>query len=176
MRSDYLATDALAALLWAMQPANALAAEVALATGWRIDDVLHLKTEQLNHAAQLKRPRLRVLEKKTGKPSSRYISRPLLERMRKQAGRRWCFEGARDWRKPRTRQAVYYDLKKAAAKFGLPQNISPHTLRKNYAVYLRHNGKTVGQVQRTLNHSNAMTTMLYMYADKLTEQKKNPGA
>ena len=99
-------------------------------------------------------------------------SRPLLERMRQQAGRRWCFEGARDWRKPRTRQAVYYDLKKAAAKFGLPQNISPHTLRKNYAVYLRHKGKTVGQVQRTLNHSNAMTTMLYMYADKLTEQKK----
>ena len=71
---------------------------------------------------------------------------------------------------------MYYDLKKAAAKSGLPQIISPLTLRNNYAVDLRLMGKTVGQVQRTLNHSNAMTTMLYMYADKLTEQKKNPGA
>lgn len=151
-----------------MQPSNRLACEVALETGWRIDDVLLLKTIDITKALKMKRPALTIIEKKTGKRSRKYINRSLLERLMEISGRVYIFEGRDDYRKHRTRQAVYLDIKRVAKKFNIKVNFSPHTLRKNYAVYLKRQGKSLAEIQQAMNHDNQLTTMLYALSDELT--------
>lgn len=170
IRSDFLETDALSALLWSLTPDNKVVCEVALATGWRIDDVLELKYEQVQRARQMKRHGITITERKTGKKSTRYFSKQMLAKMEIVHGRYWVFEGARDWRKHRTRQAVFLDLKRAAKRFNVRLNLSPHSLRKNYAVYLRRQGKSLPEIQKQLNHDSLTTTLLYALADELTEK------
>lgn len=45
------------------------------------------------------------------------------------------------------------------------RQISPHSLRKAYAVQRRKNGWTLEQVRADLGHESANTTMLYYFAD-----------
>lgn len=170
MRSDFMETDALAALLWSLTPENKVVCEVALATGWRIEDVLELTWEQVQRARQKNRHPITITEKKTGKRCTRFFSAKLLTKLEIVHGRHWVFEGARDWRKHRTRQAVFLDLKRAAKRFNVRLNLSPHSLRKNYAVYLRRQGKSLQEIQKQLNHDSLTTTLLYALADELTQR------
>ena len=159
-------------MIWALQPANKLVCEVALQTGWRIADILSLTTEQLQKASHKKRCSVTITEQKTGKRSTRILPRDLCDRLIEQSGRLYVFEGRDDYRKHRTRQAVYMDLKAVAKKFKLNINLSPHSLRKNYAVYLRHNGYSLEDIQKKLNHFSIGTTMLYAMADEMTLKYK----
>lgn len=159
-------------MLWALQPPNKLVCEVALQTGWRIDDILSLTTEQLQKALKKKRCSVTITEQKTGKRSNRILPRDLCERLVEQAGRLYVFEGRDDYRKHRTRQAVYMDLKAVAKKFHIKINLSPHSLRKNYAVYLRQQGYSLEQIQKKLNHFSIGTTMIYAMADEMTSKYK----
>lgn len=170
MRSDYIKTDEIGALLWALREPNSLVCELVLQTGWRIDDVLSLKRCELDRALALKRPTLTITEKKTGKRSRKSVPRSLLLRCRRQAGAVFVFEGRDSVEKHRTRQAVYYDLKKTAKKFGVKVNISPHSLRKNYAVYM-YNHYGFERVKRELNHENDFVTMIYAFADQMAKKK-----
>lgn len=163
-------TDALAAILWSLTPENKVACEICLATGWRIDDVLSLTREQLERAQKSKRHGITIKEQKTGKKSTRYFSGQLLDDMAKICGRIYVFQGQHDYRKHRTRQAVYMDLKRAKRKFNIKTNLAPHSLRKNYAVYLRQQGKSIEEIQKIFNHENAAVTMLYALADELTQR------
>ena len=171
LRTDYIKTDTVAVLLYALNEKNRLACELSLATGWRIDDVLSLKTEQLQRIQNSKRKRLTVTESKTGKSSTRYIPAELFNNLMAIAGTIYVFEGRDDYRKHRTRQAVYIDLKNAARRFRIRQNLAPHSLRKNYAVYLREQGMTLEQIQAKLNHSDLTTTMIYAFADELDARR-----
>ena len=159
-------------ILWALAPPNALVCEVALETGWRVDDVLNLTTEQLQKAKNMKRPCISIVEKKTGKKSKKYINRGLVDRLINQSGRIYVFEGRDDYRVHRTRQAVFIDLKKTAKRFKIKINLSPHSLRKNYAVFLKKKGYSLAEIQKALNHDNILTTMLYALSDELTEKYK----
>lgn len=47
--------------------------------------------------------------------------------------------------------------------------ISPHSMRKHYAVERRKSGWTVGQISCDLNHDRISTTLIYAYADQLSE-------
>lgn len=170
MRTDYISTDTLSHLLWALQPANKLIIEVCLNTGWRIDDVLNLKTQDIIKALSLSRPTLYIVEKKTGKTSRKYIPKSLLEKLFDQSGRIYVFEGRDDYRKHRTRQAVFLDIKRVSKKFNIKINLAPHSFRKNYAVYLKQQGKSLNEIQKALNHDNIAVTMLYAMADELQEK------
>jgi site-specific recombinase XerD len=170
LRSDFVDTNTVGHILWALQPANKLVCEVSLQTGWRVDDVLHLTTKQIKEALQKKRCTVSVEEQKTGKRSTRYLPRELCERLLEQSGRIYVFEGRDDYRKARSRQAVFLDLKRVAKKFNIKLNLSPHSLRKNYAVYLRDQGKSLAEIQKILNHDNIATTMLYAMADELNNR------
>lgn len=172
VRADYINTDTVSHILWALSPTNSLVCEVALQTGWRIDDVLNLKTEQIKRAKDCKRPCISIVEKKTGKKSKKYFNRGLIDRLFNQSGRIYVFEGRDDYRVPRTRQAVFMDLKKTAKRFNLKINLSPHSLRKNYAVYLKNKGYSLAEIQKALNHDNVLTTMVYALSDELTEKYK----
>ena len=95
-----------------------------------------------------------------------------LAALNEQAGILWAFPNARDWRKHRTRQAVWADVKRAAKAFRLPQNVAPHSLRKLYAVeQLDKNRGDLSKVQRALNHSDTATTMIYVMALQIYESK-----
>ena len=150
-------------------PANRLACQVAEHTGLRISDVLGLRTEQLRRGQ-----RITVREAKTGKGKRIYLPRKLYDQLIAQAGEVWVFASPRDPVKHRTRQAIWADLRRAAKAFRLPQHVSPHSLRKIYAVeQWESSGGDLAEVGRRLNHDPAHpeTTMIYAMARELYRRR-----
>lgn len=152
-------------ILAAMMPANALAIEVSLYTGLRIDDVLSLKTDKVRRTA---RPYVR--DSKTGKCHRIYLPAELRERMLAQAGRLWIWEGRTDWTRHRTRQAVYKDMRQAAQVFErtgrLRAHVSPHSARKSAAVRAYKKGG-LAAAAALLQHDTGhpLVTLVYALAD-----------
>lgn len=158
--------DEMGHVLAALMPENRLAVRVAMHTGLRISDVLRLRPKDLRTS----RPTIR--ESKTGKTRRISLPRDLLEELRQNAGDYWVFPGRADPRKHRTRQAVYKDIRQAAAVFqrtGAVRRgqVSTHTARKIAAVDARKRGG-MEAAQRLLNHSDPAITVLYALADQLT--------
>lgn len=166
MTTEYLLHREVDRVLAALMPANRLVCRVMLHTGLRVGDVLALRTQGLS-------THMWVTESKTGKRKQIGLPGPLLEEIRAQAGEVWAFPG-RDPDKPRTRQAVWHDVKRAAKAFRLPQNVGPHSLRKVYAVDLLERYGDLDRVRRALNHGSVTTTMIYAMADRLLEARKGP--
>lgn len=165
MKTEYLLNQEVDRVLAALMPENRLAVRVSLRTGLRISDVLSLKPEQLA-------PQFWITEGKTGKRRRVALPGPLLDDLRQNAGKYWVFPG-RDVKKHRTRQAVWHDIKRAAAAFRLPQNVGTHSARKVYAVQLLHKYGDIDRVRKALNHSARYpsTTLIYAAADALYEAK-----
>lgn len=158
MKTEYLLRNEVDLVLSALTPENRLVIRVCLHTGLRLGDVLALRTEQLA-------PHFWITEQKTGKRRQVGLPEPLLSDLKKYAGKTWVFPGARDVRKHRTRQAVWKDVKRAARAFRFPQNVAPHSMRKVYAVELLQKYGDIARVQKALNHSNEVVTMIYALAD-----------
>jgi len=162
VRSDWVSDEITEVILVAMMPVNALVLRTARATGLRISDVLQLKTEQLRSGS-----RFTIKEQKTGKRKRVYIPADLRLRLLRIAGRVWVFEHRTDWRKHRTRQAVNKDMARAVKAFRrngrVPrgQRVSPHSMRKAYAVEMLDRTGDVREVQKQLNHGKVETTMIY---------------
>lgn len=163
MKTEYLLKREVDNVLSVMTPANALVMRVALHTGLRVSDVLSIKTDQLA-------PRFWVTESKTRKRKQIGLPEPLLGDLKKQAGSVWVFEGRKPG-KARTRQAVWKDIKRAAAAFRLPQNVGTHSARKVFAVDLLQKYGDIERVRRALNHSGLAVTLVYAMADKQLESK-----
>lgn len=163
MKTEYLLNREVELVLAALTPENRLVMRTALVTGLRISDVLALKTSQL-------KPHFWVTESKTGKKKQVGLPEPLLSDIKKCAGEVWAFPG-RSGDKPRTRQAVWKDVKRAAAAFRLPQNVGPHSARKVYAVELMEKYGDIKRVQKALNHGRESITMIYAMADRELEAK-----
>lgn len=165
MRSDYVDRDTFRHVLAALTEPNRLAVEVSLATGLRIDDVLNLRSCDL-------RERFSVREQKTGKRKQVKLNSELLDALLSIAGKVYVFEGRTDYRRHRTRQAVYKDIKRAAAAFRVKRlQLSPHSARKIYAVTQYHRTGSLAKVQQLLNHSDEAVTMLYALADEVSARK-----
>lgn len=164
-RSDWLRAETLNNILAALMPANSLALRVSMATGLRIGDVLALQTERLKRGN-----RITIKERKTGKSRRVTIPKQLYNDLLAQAGRIWIFEGRTDYRKHRTRQAVYKDIKRAAMLYRCKGQISPHSVRKVWAVNKYQKIGNVKHVQKLLNHDNEAVTMLYAMADEVTRR------
>lgn len=165
MKSEYIAPEMLEHILYALTPSNRLVCRVCLQTGLRVGDVLQLRSDAL-------KKQFTITEQKTGKRRRVSLPAALLREMQQQAGAVYVFEGRKDPNKPRTRQAVYADLKRAAKAFRLKENLTPHSLRKIYAVKLFNRSSDLEKVQHALNHEYESTTMLYAFSDKLPKTKK----
>ena len=150
-------------MLAALMPSNRLVMRVILHTGLRISDVLALRPADLA-------PRAWIVEQKTGKRRLVGFPADLLADLRKNAGKIWVFPG-RNPEKHRSRQAVWCDVKRAAAAFRMPQNVGTHSGRKVYAVRLLRKYGDIAQVQRVLRHSSPAVTAVYAMADVLLQQK-----
>lgn len=166
--AEFIPREELGHVYAALMPANRLACQVAEHTGLRIGDVLALRTE-----IACKGQRFTVRESKTGKSRRIYIPRLLHSQMVAQAGEIWVFPSPKNPEKHRTRQAVWADIKRAAKAFRLPQNVSPHSLRKIYAVEQWESTGDLGKVGKLLNHSeyHPETTMLYAMAAELYRRR-----
>lgn len=166
MRSQWVCGRELEYVLAALTKKNMLVCEVCLATGLRVGDVLALKTDFL------RTNRFTIKEQKTGKSRLVYLPKALYERLVKQSGRVWVFEGRTDPKKHRTRQAVFKDLRRAAKAFRISAHISPHSLRKVYAVDYFNRTGSLEKVKKALNHSGEAVTMLYAMADRVKLPRK----
>lgn len=165
MTTEYLLHREMEHVLAALMPGNRLVCRVCVATGLRVGDVVQLRTEQLAR-------QFWITETKTGKRRRVNLTDELLEQLRAQAGKVWVFPSPGHPERHRTRQAVWYDVKRASKAFRLPQNVGVHSLRKVYAVELLRLSKgDTGRVQRALNHSDAATTMIYAMAYEVYRAK-----
>ncbi|MGN1119967.1 MAG: tyrosine-type recombinase/integrase [Oscillospiraceae bacterium] len=153
----------------ALTPQNALIIRVCEKTGLRLGDVLNLRTEQI-------KPYFTIIEQKTGKRRRIYLSAKLRQELLNQAGAVFVFEGRNDPQKHKTRQAVWYDVKRAKHAFRIKENLAPHSLRKVYAVAKFKRTGDISKVQRLLNHDSTAVTAIYAMADILTQRKKKKQA
>lgn len=166
MRSEWVCHDTISHVLAALMPPNRLAIEVSMRYGMRIGDVLSMRRDDVAKGSWTYK------EQKTGKSRRIRLSGLLQERLLAQSGRVYVFEGRSDWRKHRTRQAVYKDIRRAAKAFRLLEHVSPHTARKIYAVDAYKRYGSIKRVQSLLNHSSEAVTMIYALADALDTKNR----
>lgn len=165
VRSQYYSKGEILHLLAALYPENRLALEISLATGLRINDVLALKPSKIIKG------RFSVREEKTGKTKFVRLPVDLQKRAIECAGQHYVFEGRLNGKKHRTRQAVFKDLKRVARLFNLKANVTPHSMRKIYAVEEFKKFGSLVKVQKLLNHDNEAVTLLYALSDQLDKRK-----
>jgi integrase/recombinase XerD len=144
--------------------------EVLYACGARVSEAVGLRTNEIE-------PSLRVL-RLTGKGSKTRIV-PLGGRARQAleawiSGARLRLPGAakssqvfltRSGR-PMTRLDAWRAVKAAAARAGLPSDISPHTLRHSFATHMVEGGADLRSVQEMLGHASIRTTEVYTHLDQ----------
>lgn len=165
MRSDYIHKDIVGHILYALTDANRLVCQVAIETGLRVGDIVSIKT------ADLKKSRFVLIEKKTKKKKVIRLRESLKKELLSQAGSVYVFEHRTDPMKHRSRQAVFMDIKRAAKLFRIKENVSPHSLRKLYAVDLFQRSGDLKKVADALNHDSDAVTMIYALADMLTKKR-----
>lgn len=166
MRSDFVDSDVIGHILYALTPENKLVCKVALETGLRIGDILSFRTADLNKQS------FTITEQKTGKKKRVRLRKALIAELLKISGENYVFEHRLDPEKHRTRQAVFADIKRASKLFRVKENISPHSLRKVYAVDLYKKTDDIKKVCEALSHDNELTTMIYALADIISRQNK----
>lgn len=166
MKTEYLIDREVQQILGCLTDGNRLAVSVALHTGLRISDVLELKRKQLGK-------QFWVTEKKTGKRKQVGLPNVLLDEILiRSAGSEWAFPGIKPGTH-RTRQAVWKDVKRAAAAYRIRVNAAPHSFRKVYAVDLLHKYGDVKKVQRALNHQSPTLTLVYAMADLSLQTRRS---
>jgi len=163
LTTEYLLEKEVEQVLDLLTYENRLVLRVLLHTGLRIGDVLRLKPQQL-------KPNFWITEEKTGKRRQVGFPEPLLADLRESADGEWVFPGAKPG-KHRTRQAVWKDVKRAAAAARLTANAAPHSARKVYAVKLLEKYGDLDRVRRALNHGGIEVTLIYAMADKRLNAK-----
>lgn len=170
MKSEWMKVEAVNIVLNLLMPGNRLAIELCMATGLRIGDALRLRTEQLQNASQR---RVTVREEKTGKTRRIYIPSGLYERLLKYAGENYVFEHRLDPTKHRARQSVWKDIRRACVALRVPENFTPHSARKLYAVELYHRTGDLAKVAEALKHNSITVTMIYALADMIDKRRKH---
>ena len=165
-KAQFVDTRDLEKVLTLLTPVNERVCRVCLATGLRISDVLSLTVEQL------RKKQFTIQEKKTGKRRVVRIPLALRSDVLAHAGTVFCFPHRYNGRLPRTRWAVYKDLKRADRVLSIGLNVTPHSMRKVYAVNEFQKDGDLSRVRKLLNHSSDAVTILYALADKYAKRKK----
>ena len=141
--------------------------EVLYATGLRVTELVNLKLAQLNLnqgvvriVGKGDRERLIPLGEESLDWLQQFIAGPreeiLLERQSD-----YVFPTRRGDRM--TRQAFWHIIKRYAARAGVHNGLSPHTLRHAFATHLLNHGADLRVVQMLLGHSDLSTTQIYTH-------------
>lgn len=169
MRSKFI-SDAYISLLEAqLKREYWLPLEVARQTGLRIGDVVALQRSNLNGTT------ISYVAEKTGKAGTAEITAELAAELRsRRRGRsKWLFPSPKKKGQHLTRQAVWARVKKACERLGAPPDgVSPHSMRKAYAVEL-YRREGLEAARRALQHDRTETTELYVMSDYLAPENEN---
>lgn len=135
-------------LRYALSWRDSLAVAIMADTGLRVSDVLLIRREQL-------RQTMVITERKTGKRRRVRLSPSTL-----QLARAYIATHDSPYVIPCTRSTVWRSITSTARALGY-DHISPHSLRKYYAVrYCRRHG--LAETQTELQHANVATTVGYV--------------
>lgn len=156
---------------------DAALVELLYATGARISEIVALDVDDLDVSPAERSGSVRVRGKggkervvPVGRPAlaavTAYLirSRPALvasppSRAGSRAGSAALLVNARGGRL--SRQSAWSVLHSAAARAGLAETVSPHTLRHSFATHLLEGGADVRVVQELLGHASVVTTQIY---------------
>lgn len=164
MKSRYLEKEELEKLRAMLAEEAWLPLWVSLETGLRIGDVVKLRR------ANLKDDGLHYKAQKTGKNGVAKVSAALRQELTAKRGK-WLFPSPYKAGEHITRQCAWARIKAACKRAGVePEGISPHSLRKVFAVEL-YREKGFKAVQTALQHNSAATTEIYSFADWSTGEK-----
>lgn len=165
MKSKYIEEEEIEKLRVNLDLHSWLPLWVALETGLRVGDVVALRR------ASLKEDGIHYRAQKTRKCGVAPISSELRRHLPKNG--KWLFPSPYKPGEHITRQCVWARIKRAAKRAGVnPEGISPHTLRKVFAVEL-YRERGFKAVQTALQHTNGATTEIYSYADWSTGANAN---
>lgn len=159
MRTLAVKPDTMDFILALLTRENEVACRVALAYGLRISDVLNLRTWQVQQGS------CTIRELKTGKRRVLRWSDYLRKQMLRVAGKVYVFEHRTDPYKHRTRQAVWKDIKRASEALRVKGCVGTQSMRKTCAKRKYNACGDMRKVQKLLNHSDEVVTMLYALAD-----------
>jgi integrase len=160
VKSEYLDREVWEMLIPSMPYYTGLAVLVALDTGLRIGDIVGLRVENLVENG------IQYTAQKTKKQGFAPCKPELLSALWKTSEAGWCFPPARLTCKTphRTRQSIWYGVRKAAVRAGVKPHVSPHSARKTFSVgYFRTKG--IKALQEALQHGDTNTTNLYAFSD-----------
>ena len=169
MRSKYISDAYVKLLEGQLKREEWLPLEVARQTGLRIGDVVALRRADLDGTT------IHYVAQKTSKAGSAEISAELSAELRSRRSRRskWLFPSPKNPREHLTRQACWARVKKACERLGVPPDgVSPHSMRKTYAVEL-YKREGLQAASRALQHDRAATTELYVMSDYLSPENEN---
>lgn len=165
MRSKYIDKNTVDKLRRSMVNEEWLPLRISLETGLRIGDVVSLKRTALKRKDGSYF--LRTAAQKTGKLGDFPISDSLAEVLKVRKGTYIFPSYGKSGHL--TRQAAWSRMKSAAHRLGInADGISPHSLRKCFAVALRHQAG-IEAVKKALQHSSSAVTRVYAYADTVLQ-------
>lgn len=179
LRTDYISEDDLQELIkrlpWEYRGIIRLAAE----TGYRINDLCQAKPDAWDKIEQT----LTLVEDKTNKVRMVDLTPLAVSVLKEQdeingVKRKYLIEPLwGDDHKPCNRTTLWRWLHRTwRGMHGKDDSriISPHSLRKLYAVKRRLSGWSLQDIQADLNHDRMSTTMIYAFADMLVPQSYKP--
>lgn len=175
MRSRYLTPDELSAVFSRLEPSRRLLFEITLNTGLRIGDACKVRKSDLTEADG-GRLLLKYEAEKTGKRGIAVLTGELADKVRRAPkGRRgFLFPSDRARSGHVTRQAAWLWFKRAAKDAGVDiDGVSPHALRKNFAVEVRHRDG-LEAARELLQHDRAATTSIYAFSDVFAGKADEP--
>ena len=165
MRSKYIDKNTVDKLRRSMVNEEWLPLRISLETGLRIGDVVSLKRTALKKKDGSYF--LRTAAQKTGKLGDFPISDSLADVLKVRKGTYIFPSYGKSGHL--TRQAAWSRMKSAAHRLGInADGISPHSLRKCFAVALRHQAG-IEAVKKALQHSSSAVTRVYAYADTVLQ-------
>jgi len=141
--------------------------ETLYATGLRVSELVRLTLDELDEFAGL----VRVLGKggrerivPLGDEALNWLNSYLHSSRPELLGRR-VSEAVFVTRRggPMTRQALWYLIKRYAARAGVGEELSPHSLRHAFATHLLNHGADLVSVQMLRGHADLSTTQIYTH-------------
>ena len=167
MRNRHIPEDDLREIAAQLRGVDHLITALLIGTGFRLDDVMHLRCWQLGRDA------ISIRERKTGHARAVTIPADLSDLLRAYiAGRhpfRYAFPALRRGGAGKMHRTTYWrHFKAAARRLGMgDRGYTPHSLRKGYAVKALSRTGSLKAVQDDLGHTSPMVTALYALSDRL---------
>ena len=165
MKSRYLSEREITAIFAKLPYDRRLVFEASIQSGLRIGDVLKIRSRDLKRVSD-KEACISYVAEKTKKRGtvSVYgnVAANLISLSKSCKGFLWPSYGKTGHI---TRQSAWLWLKEAAKAAGVDiRGVSPHSLRKCFAVRIRHEQGMIA-AQKALQHKDSATTAIYAFAD-----------